>query len=59
MSQYLSEVMDRLSIGGLTALFFFLFICLLISILTSKKTATKQESKSAIPCPMCGQEVNQ
>lgn len=57
MNQYLTEVMNRLSMGGLVGLLILLVVCLIIASIRSKKPNPAQKIKPAIPCPMCGQEV--
>lgn len=51
MSQYLSEFMDRLSIGGLVVMLVILIACLIIASIRSSKAPAK---KVLTVCPTCG-----
>lgn len=54
MNQYLTEVMSRLSIGGLIAILALLIVMFTIASIRSNRNSPTQSNKAGIPCPMCG-----
>lgn len=58
MSQYLTEVMSRVSVGGLSIFLIIVIVCLIISSIRSSKAKPKNSAVAAMPvCPTCGKEL--
>ena len=58
MEQYLSEVMARVSTGGLSIFLIIVFVCLIITSVRSKRaTPTGIQISTNNTCPACKQEI--
>jgi len=53
MRQYLTEVVGRLSTGGLIAMLALLVVCIIISSIRGNRAKAKPVTK-AMACPLCG-----